>query len=154
MYKRIVVGTDGSAGADMAVDAAVELARLTGATLHIVSAHKTTSAHQFAAAPEVGLPLDAIAASNEAIRAEALRVCEAAAGRATEAGVNATTYCVAGEAADALLKVTQDADGDLLVVGNRGMSGLRRFVLGSVPNKLSHQCATNLLIIDTSAARA
>jgi nucleotide-binding universal stress UspA family protein len=153
MYKRIVVGTDGSAGANMAVDAAVQLARLTGASLHIVNAHKTTSAHQFAAAPEVGLPLDAIAASNEALRAEALRVCEEAAERATSAGVSAETYCLAGDAADALLKIAQDADCDLLVVGNRGMSGMRRFVLGSVPNKLSHQCGTNLLIIDTSAAR-
>ena len=48
MYKRIVVGTDGSAGANMAVDAAVQLARLTGASLHIVNAHKTTSAHALA----------------------------------------------------------------------------------------------------------
>jgi nucleotide-binding universal stress UspA family protein len=153
MYKRIVVGTDGSAGANMAVDAAVQLARLMGASLHIVNAHKTTSAHQFAAAPEVGLPLDAIAASNEAIRAEALRVCEDAAQRATGAGVSAETYCLAGDPADALLKIAADADCDLLVVGNRGMSGMRRFVLGSVPNKLSHQCGTNLLIVDTSAAR-
>ena len=64
------------------------------------------------------------------------------------------TYCLAGDAADALLKIAVDADCDLVVVGNRGMSGVRRFVLGSVPNKLSHQCGTNLLIIDTSAARA
>jgi nucleotide-binding universal stress UspA family protein len=154
MYKRIVVGTDGSAGAGMAVDAAVQLARLTGASLHIVSAHKTASAYQFAGASEVGLPLDAIAASNEAIHSEALRSCAEAADRASSAGVSAETHCVAGDPADALLKVAQDADCDLLVVGNRGMSGVRRFVLGSVPNKLSHQCTTNLLIIDTSAARS
>jgi nucleotide-binding universal stress UspA family protein len=154
MYKRIVVGTDGSAGANMAVDAAVQLARLTGASLHIVNAHKTTSAHQFAAAPEVGLPLDAIAASNEALRSQALAVCDDAAERAKSAGVAVETYCLAGDAADVLLKIAVDADCDLVVVGNRGMSGMRRFVLGSVPNKLSHQCSTNLLIIDTSPARA
>jgi nucleotide-binding universal stress UspA family protein len=154
MFKRIVVGTDGSAGANLAVDAAVQLARLTGASLHVVNVHKTTSAGQFAAAPEVGLPLDAIAASNEALRGAAERVCEEAAARATAAGVSAETYCLAGHPADALLKIAQDADCDLLVVGNRGMSGARRFVLGSVPNKLSHHSPTNLLIIDTSAARS
>jgi nucleotide-binding universal stress UspA family protein len=154
MFKRIVVGTDGSAGAGMAVDAAVQLARLAGASVHIVSAHKTASAYQLAAAPEVGVPLDAIAASNEAIHAEAMRACAEAAERATSAGVPAETHCLAGDPADVLLKVAQDADCDLLVVGNRGMSGVRRFVLGSVPNKLSHQCGTNLLIVDTSAARA
>jgi nucleotide-binding universal stress UspA family protein len=143
MYKRIVVGTDGSAGANMAVDAAVQLARLTGASLHIVNAHKTTSAGQFAAAPEVGLPLEAIAASNEALHGEAQRVCEDASARAASAG----------DPADVLLRIAKDADCDLLVVGNRGMSGVRRFVLGSVPNKLSHQSPTSLLIIDTSAAR-
>ena len=52
------------------------------------------------------------------------------------------------------IKIAVDADCDLVVVGNRGMSGMRRFVLGSVPNKLSHQCGTNLLIIDTSPARS
>ena len=153
MYKRIVVGTDGSAGANMAVDAAVQLARLTGASLHIVNAHKTTSAGQFAAAPEVGLPLEAIAASNEALHGEAQRVCEDASARAASAGVSAETHCLAGDPADVLLRIAKDADCDLLVVGNRGMSGVRRFVLGSVPNKLSHQSPTSLLIIDTSVAR-
>jgi nucleotide-binding universal stress UspA family protein len=52
------------------------------------------------------------------------------------------------------MQVAKDAGADLLVVGNRGMSGARRFVLGSVPNKVSHHCPSNLLIIDTSEARA
>ena len=59
---------------------------------------------------------------------------------------------MAGDAADALLKVAEDAGCDLLVVGNRGMAGVRRFVLGSVPNKLSHHCPSSLLIVDTSEA--
>ena len=46
MFKQIVVGTDGSAGANIAVDAAIELARLSGATLHVVSARKIPSVQQ------------------------------------------------------------------------------------------------------------
>ena len=61
--------------------------------------------------------------------------------------------CLRGDAADALLKVAQDTQSDLLVVGNRGMTGARRFVLGSVPNKLSHHSPASLLIVDTSEAR-
>ena len=57
------------------------------------------------------------------------------------------------ETADALLTVAKDTGCDLLVVGNRGMTGARRFVLGSVPNKISHNCPANLLIVDTSTAR-
>jgi len=52
------------------------------------------------------------------------------------------------------MRVAEDSKADLLVVGNRGMSGARRFVLGSVPNKVSHHCPTNLLIVDTHEARA
>jgi nucleotide-binding universal stress UspA family protein len=62
--------------------------------------------------------------------------------------VNTEAHCVAGDAADALMRVAEDAEADLLVVGNRGMAGARRFVLGSVPNKVSHHCPSSLLIVD------
>jgi nucleotide-binding universal stress UspA family protein len=54
-------------------------------------------------------------------------------------------------ATDALVGVANDVGADLLVVGNRGLSGARRFVLGSVPNKVSHYCPCNLLVVDTTA---
>ena len=154
MYKQIVVGTDGSTGANMALDAAIELARLTGATLHVVNAHKMTTSYQLAAATEVGIAAGNIAESNEVLREQAERICDQAVERADGSGVRAEAHCVAGDAADALLKVAEDAGCDLLVVGNRGMAGVRRFVLGSVPNKLSHHCPSSLLIVDTSEARS
>jgi nucleotide-binding universal stress UspA family protein len=153
MYQQIVVGTDGSAGASIAVDHAMELARLSGATLHIVSAHRITTPYQLAAASEVGMAAAAVGESNEASHDEAQRVCDHAAERAKGLGVNAESHCVPGDAADALLTVAKDTGCDLLVVGNRGMTGVRRFVLGSVPNKLSHNSPASLLIVDTSTAR-
>ena len=153
MYQQIVVGTDGSAGANVAVDHAMELARLSGATLHIVSAHKITTPYQLAAASEVGMAAAAIGESNEAIHDDAQRVCDHAAERAKDLGVTTETHCLPGDAADALLTVAKDTGCDLLVVGNRGMTGVRRFVLGSVPNKLSHNSPASLLIVDTSTAR-
>ena len=155
MYKQIVVGTDGSTGASLAVDAALELARLTGATLHVVSAHAAHNAFQLAAAaPEVAVPVDAILASNDAIEAEAQRACKQVVEQANGVGVHAEVHCVPGDAADALIRVAQDTESDLVVVGNRGMTGVRRFVLGSVPNKLSHHCPSSLLIVDTASARS
>jgi nucleotide-binding universal stress UspA family protein len=153
MYQQIVAGTDGSAGANLALDRAIELAKLTGATLHVVSAHKMTTPYQLAAASEVGMAAPAIGDANEALHTEAQHICDAAVERAASAGVTAEAHCVPGEAADALITVAQDTKSDLVVVGNRGMSGLRRFVLGSVPNKLSHNCRTSLLIVDTASAR-
>jgi len=154
MYKRIVVGTDGSTGATVALDTAIELARMSGATLHIVHAHHVTTAYQLAGAPEVGIPMDAVQASNEAIQGEGRRICDHAVERAEGQGVHAEGHCVGGDAAEALLRVAEDSECDLVVVGNRGMTGVKRFVLGSVPNKLSHHVPSSLLIVDTSAARA
>ncbi len=148
MYKQIVVGTDGSAGAEVAVDAAIELARLTGATVHIVNAHKLTSAFHLSAAAEVGVVPD-VTAANEAVEAFSQKVCNEAAARATQGGVHVEKHSVPGDPADSLIRVAADADADLIVVGNRGMTGARR-VLGSVPNKVSHHCPASVLIVDTS----
>jgi nucleotide-binding universal stress UspA family protein len=153
MYQQIVVGTDGSAGAGIAVEHATELARLSGATLHVVSAHRITTPYQLAAASEVGMAAAAVGESNEASHDDAQRVCDNVVERARGLGVTAESHCVPGDAADALLTVAKDTGCDLLVVGNRGMTGVRRFVLGSVPNKLSHNSPSSLLIVDTSTAR-
>ena len=154
MYKQIEVGTDGSEGASMAVSTAVALAALTGAVLHIVYAHKVAGAFQVAAAVESGLAPGALMDSNDALHAEGQRTCERAVEQARRAGVTAQGHCIGADPVEALSAVAQDVSADLIVVGNRGMSGARRFVLGSVPNKLSHHCPTSLLIADTSAARA
>jgi nucleotide-binding universal stress UspA family protein len=153
MYKQIVVGTDGSAGANVAVDAAIELARLTGATLHVVTARKVVNAYQLAGAAESGIAAVNIDEANDAVLAGGQELCAEVVERAKQVGVHGEAHSVPGDAVDALLRVVEDAKADLLVVGNRGMSGARRFVLGSVPNKVSHHCPTNLLIVDTHEAR-
>jgi nucleotide-binding universal stress UspA family protein len=153
MYKQLVVGTDGSAGASVALDAAVELARLTGATLHIVTAYHLANGYQSATAAQVGIPAVDVVTPDDAAHAEARRICDQGVERAGRVGVSTETHCVAGEAADALIRVAEDTSADLVVVGNRGMAGFRRFVLGSVPNRLSHHCPSSLLIVDTTPAR-
>jgi nucleotide-binding universal stress UspA family protein len=152
MYAQIVVGADGSDGANVAADAAIELARLTGATLHVVNARRVADVDL--AASQGGIPKVDLVAPDEAIRSEAQRICDLTVERADQVGVKALAHCVAGDPADALLKVAAETGADLVVVGNRGMSGVRRFVLGSVPNRLSHNCTSSLLIVDTAVTRA
>jgi nucleotide-binding universal stress UspA family protein len=152
MYQQIVVGTDGSTGANVAVDAAIELARLTGARLHVVHAHRVATAA--ATGAELAAPPVDIMEVNEAIHSEGQRICDHAIARADRAGVQAEAHCAGGHAGEELLRVASAVSADLVVVGNRGMSGMRRFVLGSVPNKVAHHCPTSVLIVDTSQARA
>ena len=149
MFKQIVVGTDGSTGANIAVDAAIELARLSGATLHVVNADKLMTRTSWRPPPMSGSHRStSLDERRDPGRGEAhLRRGRR---RAGQAGVQAETHNVGGDPADALMQVATDTGADLLVVGNRGMTGARRFVLGSVPNKVSHHCPASLLIVDTT----
>ena len=60
------------------------------------------------------------------------------------------TYARQGDPADAILDVAEERDADLIVVGNKGMTGAKRFLLGSVPNKVSHHAPCSVLIIRTT----
>jgi nucleotide-binding universal stress UspA family protein len=154
MYDKIVVGTDGSERASLAVKTAVDLARLTGAEVHVVYAHKVSSTLDAAAALDPGMAAWPRRDPNEARRTEGQRICEGAVEQARRSGVRAKGHCIGAEPTEALRAVAEEVGADLIVVGNRGMSGARRFVLGSVPNKLSHHCPTSLLIAETSSLQS
>jgi nucleotide-binding universal stress UspA family protein len=64
--------------------------------------------------------------------------------------VNVTTHALQGDPADALLTLCEDLDADLLVIGNRGMRGAKRFLLGSVSNRCAHHAPCSILIVHTS----
>jgi nucleotide-binding universal stress UspA family protein len=145
MYEVIVTGTDGSPTATVALVHAVQLAKLAGATLHVVHAHHTVAPHQ---ATSMAGTVD-IVNVNEGIRADSARVCADAIAIAARDGVDAVAHSTGGDPSDALIAVAKDVDADVIVIGNRGMTGARR-ILGSVPNKVSHHCPCSLLIVDTS----
>ena len=69
---------------------------------------------------------------------------------AKEAGVDVETYARQGDPADAILDVAEENKADLIIVGNKGMTGAKRFLLGSVPNKVSHHAPCSVLIIRTT----
>ncbi len=124
MYERILVGTDGSSTAARAVARAVEVARSTGASLTILTASGKASAQ---------------------------RVVDDAAETHRGAGVAIDTLVVDDDPVTALLDTAERGGYDLLVVGNKGMTGVTRFFkLGAVPNKISHHLNTSLLIVRTT----
>ena len=65
-------------------------------------------------------------------------------------GVEVETFAREGDPADAILDVAEERGADLIVVGNKGMTGAKRFLLGSVPNKVSHHAPCSVLIIRTT----
>jgi nucleotide-binding universal stress UspA family protein len=144
MYTSIVVGTDGSATAGKAVSHAATLAALTGAHLHVAMV-----------APRIPVLVapDMVVSSNEwgeASEQSTRLALEAAAALATEAGAEVTAHALAGDPADALLSLCDHVSADLLVIGNRGMHGARRFLLGSVSSRCAHHAECSVLIVQTS----
>ena len=75
---------------------------------------------------------------------------EAAAQGIEEDGVDVETHAREGDPADAILDVAEEQSADLIVVGNKGMTGAKRFLLGSVPNKVSHHAPCSVMIIRTT----
>ena len=146
MFERIIVGTDGSETAAEAVRQATELARATGAKLDIVSAYQ---------------PVSAPACARRAARSRATSPTRWAQGGrqrdprgrrrpAEEAGVEVETHAREGDPADAILNVAEEVGASVIVVGNKGMTGARRFLLGSVPNKISHHAPCSVYIARTT----
>jgi len=124
VYTRILVGTDGSPTAAKAVARAVEVARSTGARLTILTA---------------------------ASEARGRAVVDEAAAAHASSGVDIETAVVDDDPVAALVDTAAGGGYDLVVVGNKGMTGLSRFFkLGAVPNKLSHHLPTSLLIVRTT----
>jgi nucleotide-binding universal stress UspA family protein len=65
-------------------------------------------------------------------------------------GIEISLHARQGAPADAILDVAEEVSADLIVVGNKGMTGARRFLLGSVPNRISHHAPCAVLIIRTT----
>jgi nucleotide-binding universal stress UspA family protein len=147
MFGHIVVGTDGSETASSAVRQAIELAKMDGAKLDIVSAYEPISQERLRG-ESAELPGDVRHAVNP--REDVNLTLDAAAGEAKQAGVEVQTYPREGDPADAILDVAEEIKADLIVVGNKGMTGAKRFLLGSVPNKISHHAPCGVWIVRTT----
>jgi nucleotide-binding universal stress UspA family protein len=147
LFERIVVGTDGSDTASEAVRQATELARATGAKLDIVSAYQPVPATRIR--EESGdIPGDVAHAVGP--KEDVNVVLEGATGPAKEAGVEVSTHAREGDPADAIIDLAEEVGASLIVVGNKGMTGARRFLLGSVPNKISHHAPCSVYIARTT----
>ena len=147
MYENIIVGTDGSATASKAVGRAAEIAGNAKATLVIVSAYRPV--------PEQRLRSERSEAPEEIAyvvnpREDVDRTLAAAKKLAESSGAHQVrTEAVDSGPSEALIDVAETIRADLIVVGNQGMTGARRFLLGSVPNRIAHHAPCDVLIVKT-----
>jgi nucleotide-binding universal stress UspA family protein len=138
--RSIVVGTDGSPSADAAVRRAAEVAKGTGARVDLVTAY-----------PDVATYRETISSSAKADPIDLRQVAEGVLAREARAledqGIEVTTHAREGDPADVIIDVAQEQGADLIIVGARGLSGLQRFLLGSVSSKLSHHAPISVMVV-------
>jgi nucleotide-binding universal stress UspA family protein len=140
MPRSIVVGTDGSAPADEAVRQATDMANREGARLHLVTAY-----------PDPQMIRERMTGGAHAETVDLREVAEAllkrAARDALAKGVDVETHVREGDPADVIIDVANEQQADLIVVGSRGLTGIKRFLLGSVSNKVSHHASSSVMIV-------
>lgn len=149
MYTRVVVGTDGSETAAIAVRRAIELAAAMKAELHVVHAHQLLNLSVASVESQTGSLSNEISKANSGLRHESDDICDSAVREAEKSGVSARAHSVAGDPTDALVTVAESVQAQVIVLGNRGMTGMKRFILGSVPNKVSHHSPCDVLIVNS-----
>jgi len=148
MFRSILVGTDGSETAHTALLRAIDLAAGLRARLQIVSAYEPVS-HPRLRGEQAIAPKDAQWEIGP--HGDVLTLLDQARAEAVSAGVaEVETFARQGDAADAIVDVAEEQHCDLIVVGNKGMTGAKRFLLGSVPNKVSHHAPCSVLIVRTT----
>ncbi len=141
MFSKILVGTDGSATADAAVSHAVALAERLGSELLVATAYRGASGTGSPFGREEGH------AGVEIARSVLEREVERHGDR-----LRLRPVLREGHPADVLIDVAEEEDVDVVVMGNRGMTEAKRFLIGSVPNNVSHHAPCHVLIVHTSWA--
>ena len=136
--KNILIATDGSEPANQALEVAIELAKDTGAALHVVSVRPPRVAGRGGA----GAPILEV---EEFHGPE--HIADAAVQVARDAGVGATPHVAHGDVVDCIADAATTLGADLLVVGSRGMGALSGAVMGSVSHSLVRKSPVPVTIV-------
>ena len=149
MFQSIVVGTDGSPTALEAVRQAAELAARLSARVHVVCVYEPVPVGAGDGASAGGQPVHSESGWVLRPREAVEETLASAAAVFEDAGVAVELHAQRGDPADAILDVAEERGADLIIVGNRGRAGAKRFLLGSLPNRISHHAPCAVLIIRT-----
>lgn len=134
----VAVGTDGSATADRAVEVAAQLARQAGARLVLLSAFKDSVRGG-------GDDIERQWVTNSSARVKS--TLERLESSLSSSGIECETRIGEGEAGEVLVRLADACGADLLVIGNKGM---KRRLLGSVPNTVTHKADCSVLVVKTT----
>jgi nucleotide-binding universal stress UspA family protein len=139
MFRKILVACDGSDGANLALDRAVELARAFGTDICAIAVMEHL--------PRYAASIGEIEEAQEQGRDHLSEVLNEARARAARAGISVSVAQVAGQPADAIVRYARDHDFDLIVLGHSGHSGVWGTFLGTTPEKAVQHAHCSVLVV-------
>lgn len=147
--RRIVVGVDGSANAQRAVGLLNRLPAPRGGHVTLVSAvdHMEVPSHPLAPRAAAATLVAEVKRINADSMAQAEKALASAKAMLARAGWQVRTRVTVGAPLRELLAIVDSADAELLVVGARGVGGMRRLLLGSVAEGALNRCPVPVLVV-------
>ncbi|NUB91217.1 universal stress protein [Haloterrigena sp. SYSU A121-1] len=149
MYERILVPTDGSETAEVAVEHALELAERYDAVVHTLYVVDTDSMSLTLGAEQLDRIEQGKFGEMDEVRERAERATDYVADRARERGLEVVEHVSAGKPHSLIAEYVEDNDIDLVVMGSHGRSGIRRTLLGSVTERTLRSTRAPVLVVDT-----
>jgi len=143
MFSRILVAVDGSHFAERALEQAVDLAKKYEARLIIV--HVVLRRFYAVTPSEAGVLATTVFVKE--MESEGKKIIAKAEEFVKAAGVAYESRLVQGVPADEIVRLAQAENVDLIVIGSRGLTEVRAFLLGSVSDKVTHHAKCPILIV-------
>ncbi|MBS7649869.1 MAG: universal stress protein [Candidatus Bathyarchaeia archaeon] len=137
MMKKLLVPVDGSESSNMAVKYACEIAHKFGSEITLLCVIP----------PPIVLGVEAGVIDYRPLEESGRTVIEKAKRMVESAGLSASTRLETGQVADIIVNIAKEEKTDLIIIGSRGLSGVKRFLLGSVSNRVSHHAPCPVLIV-------
>ncbi len=147
MFENILIATDGSKHSERAAEAGIEMARLTKG--RIMALYVADIGKEFVPIGEVSFNIadEVIERIRRSLEEQGEGATKHVEEMAKKAGVPAERRVIEGHPADDIMRLAEDAGMDLIVMGSIGVTGLTKFLLGSVAEKVVRNSRVPVLII-------
>jgi nucleotide-binding universal stress UspA family protein len=143
MFRTVLAGTDGSPRAERAVQEAIDLCKSEDARLYLVAAFGESARHWESIQTSRDVEVVDMRSVAESVLARQAR-------RAEEQGVKVVDYGAReGDPAEAIIDAAVAESADVIVIGNKGITGRKRFLLGGVPEKVARHASCSVMIVNT-----
>lgn len=141
-YRNIVIATDGSENTQKAISYGIEIAKLSGATVHALYVVDTSSFSSIPMSTEGGWE-----AMYEILKTEGEKAVSDVKNQGEASGIEVKTVVLEGHPINEIVEFAEKNKADLIVMGTLGKTGLDRFLLGSVAEKVVRNSKVPVMVV-------